>query len=333
MNTVLPRCIVHIGAPKTGTTLLQKVLFENRATLLNRGVLYPEVSLRGYGHHDLAFLLAGGYPDWAIAQPRPLSELGRELAEATTRHVGATVISSENFFLFPSPEGLHALLAQAGFAAGRITILAYIRRQDDAHESWYNQRVKAQGETGSIDESVARWHDLWDYETQLGRWTAVFGDKNIVVRPYERSQLKAGSLVEDFFDRIGVDPSGFALSDNRVNTGLNRDILEFQRLLNQLPLSALEKRRFHHDLIALTTETVGTGLFDETPLLDTRRRREIMASYRASNAAVAQRYLAGGALFTGERDVAPSPPAHHGITPQKLAQIVGWLLVRNGSQR
>ena len=69
-------CFLHIGAPKTGTTLLQRVLFENKERLRNYGIDYPDISLRGYGHHDLAFLIAGGYPDWATPQPRTLAELG-----------------------------------------------------------------------------------------------------------------------------------------------------------------------------------------------------------------------------------------------------------------
>ena len=39
-----PRVFLHIGAPKTGTTYLQNVLWSNRSTLLQAGVLYPGLS-------------------------------------------------------------------------------------------------------------------------------------------------------------------------------------------------------------------------------------------------------------------------------------------------
>src|SRR5579875_1333997 len=35
------RVFLHVGAPKTGTTYVQQVLFANRATLAQAGVLYP----------------------------------------------------------------------------------------------------------------------------------------------------------------------------------------------------------------------------------------------------------------------------------------------------
>src|SRR5919106_2507377 len=37
----MPRIYLHIGAPKTGTTYLQDVLFEHRGTIADAGVLYP----------------------------------------------------------------------------------------------------------------------------------------------------------------------------------------------------------------------------------------------------------------------------------------------------
>jgi hypothetical protein len=37
----MTRVYLHIGAPKTGTTYLQEVLFRNRARLAEHGVLYP----------------------------------------------------------------------------------------------------------------------------------------------------------------------------------------------------------------------------------------------------------------------------------------------------
>ena len=141
-----PHCFVHIGAPKTGSTAIQRFLFENREALRERAMLYPDANLRGYGHHDLAFLLSGGYPAWAIPQPKPLAEIAAELRAAGADHGGSIVLSSENFYLFPAPTALRALLNSTGASIGRqIGIIVYVRRQDDAHESWYNQTVKAQG--------------------------------------------------------------------------------------------------------------------------------------------------------------------------------------------
>jgi hypothetical protein len=318
------RCVVHIGAPKTGSTWLQKVFTENRTVLAERGILYPDVSLRGFGHHDLAFLLSGGYPDWATPQPRSLGELEQELARATRDHNGAVLISSEDFYLYPNPAGLRAMLERSGLPTP--TIVVYVRRQDAAHESWYNQTIKAQGYTHDIETCIAQSFALWDYAAQLQKWSDVFGRESLRVRVYDPSV----SLLTDFADASGLDLQGISATGDALNTGLNRDVLEFQRIVNGLPLPIVEKRRFHKQLIALSTATRGTGLFDEGALLSRTRRRALIAAYANGNANVAHTYLGRDTLFdetVAEEDAgAPS-----GLTSEKLARILGWLMAKGGA--
>ena len=104
-------CYLHIGAPKTGSTALQSFLFENRQRLADHGWVYPEVSLRGFGHHDLAFLISGGYPEWAIPQERSLDELTDDLIRLAAENP-KLVMSSENFYLFPNPEKVADIFMQ-----------------------------------------------------------------------------------------------------------------------------------------------------------------------------------------------------------------------------
>lgn len=322
------RCILHIGAPKTGSTLLQKLCFDNRERLAAQGVLYPDVSLRGWGHHDLAFLIAGGYPDWATPQPRPLVELVADLTAAVGRHNGDVLISSENFFLFPAPAALRTVLEESGaLDKRRATVVVYVRRQDAAHESWYNQTIKAQGATHDFDACVEQYRSLWDYQLQLDAWSTAFGRDALIVRPYEEGQLLNASLAEDFLQLINVDSRGWRFPTERVNSGLNSDALEFQRIVNTLPLTVQEKRRFHRDLIEMTARLAGTGVFDERPIIDAARRREILARYEAGNRAVAEAFLGRTTLFR-ELPGDESTPAAGTLTVEKLAAIVGWLLVR-----
>lgn len=327
--TRVSSCFIHIGAPKTGTTFLQRVLYDNRVLLREQGILYPDASLRGFGHHDLAFLLNGGYPDWATSQPRPLSELCGDLAKAAASHSGKIILSSEDFFLFPQPEGLMHLLRSAGIASTHtIKIIVYLRRQDEAHASWYNQSVKALGYTGDLDSCVRENRDLWDYRVQLKRWAAIFGGDNMIVRPYEHGQFFGASLIADFFHRIDADYRQLAIPAEPINTSLNTDILDFQRNINRLPLTIQEKRRFRQRLIDLTARTAGTGIFDEAPLMGGKQRREVLAGYGAGNAEVARTYLGQPQLFL---PVPPDSPdagiRSSGLTPEKLAAILGWLVI------
>ena len=324
-------CYIHIGAPKTGSTFLQRVFYDNRDELRARGLLYPEANIRGFGHHDIAFLLSGGYPEWATAQDKPLSTLAADLATEVATHRGSLLLSSENFYLFPAPGALKDLLEKSGALSGRRPrIVVYIRRQDDAHESWYNQRVKAQGETAPIESSLESFHDLWDYQRQLALWAQVFGDDALIVKRYPPASGDA-PLLDDIVDTLGLADFAPQLPQKSVNVRENRDILSFQRELNRLPLSPQEKRRFHRELMTLSERAKGRGMFDERPLLGKPERQAIMARYAAGNAAVANRYFGGEPLFPARperaRETACSaPPPETGLTDKKMVYILGWLL-------
>lgn len=321
---------IHIGVPKTGTTFLQKVLTENRDLLLERGILYPGANLRGFGHHDIAFLLTGGYPDWATTQPRSLEELIAAHKVEVADHTGPVLLSSENFYLYPEPERLFKLLSDAGLLKNRHpVIIVYLRRQDDAHESWYNQTIKAQGYTHTAQECVESFFSLWDYRAELERWANVFGQQNLLVRPYEKAQFIGGSLLSDFAKQINLSLDGLVISNAQVNTGLNRDILEFQRLINALPLDHPERRRFHRELIELTARTAGSGLFDEAPVLDLMMRQAILERYAEGNAQVAERYLGSSQLFNEKPQEYSGATTPVGLTTEKLARIMGWLIIKN----
>src|SRR3954451_19660102 len=63
-----PVTYVHIGAPKSGTTYLQKALWDNRAALRDRGVLYPGETFASHAHAvlDLTRQRFFGHEDPAI---------------------------------------------------------------------------------------------------------------------------------------------------------------------------------------------------------------------------------------------------------------------------
>lgn len=328
-------CLLHIGVPKTGSTSLQRFLTANTSGLARAGWSYPDVSRRGWGHHDLAFLLGDGYPAWAVPQPRNLDDLARQLADEC-RSASRVIISSENFYLFADPIRTRDLLADSGFPPGTIGVVVYLRRQDDMHLSWYNQAVKAQGFSGSLAQSIEETFELWDYAARLAAWSDAFGHDRLAVRVYPAGQADAASsrfdVRCDFLRAAGIDPEPFDFDAAATNTRLNRDVLEFQRTINRLPLPATAKRAFHRELMALTAATAATPLFADHPLLDGPGRRGLLERYARGNAEVARRYLGRDELFAPDpADDGAGPPCGGewpGLTAEKVAAIVGWLLVR-----
>jgi hypothetical protein len=320
-------CLLHIGAPKTGSTALQRFLASNREELLTQGYLYPAAALRADGHHELAFLSGGGYPEWAVPQSEGLDSLIDRLREEIVQHDGPVILSSENFYLLCAPDRVAQLMRRLGFVPEEnLQVLIYIRRQDEAHLSWYNQAVKAQGFAGTIADSIADAWNLWDYAKRLKRWERAFGTGAISVRVYQESALHGGEIRRDICHVLGLKPERLAFSQHRANTKLNRSALEFQRQLNTHRVSTQHKRRFHRELMALCARSAGTGLFDESEVLDVPQRIALLERYARGNAQVARRYLNRDRLF----DVSmPSPHPRDGgpstLTAVEEAGIMDWL--------
>lgn len=315
------RITLHIGAPKTGSTALQRFLTGNIAQLAQAGRSYPDVNLRGFGHHDLAFLLHGSYPDWATPQPRTLDDLLGDLRLAIDTCPRELILSSEDFYIFPATNELMHFLRAAGMRnEDDVRIVAYLRRQDEAHMSWYNQAVKAQGYTRSIYEALQDFHELWNYHAQLAPWISVFGKDAIEVRILEN-----GDIRRDFLEIVGVPQNGFDFSAQKPNERLNRDLLEYQRLLNRGPGPIQEKRRFHKALIALSAATAGTDAFDDTPLLTSVERAEILGGYISSNHEIAREFLGRDELFDYKLPGPAEAPEWPGLTPEKIAIINNWI--------
>ncbi len=327
------RCHLHIGTPKTGSTALQRFLTANLVPLGKHDYLYPRSILRGYGHHDLAFFLSGGYPPWATPREPELGtierELGEELSSASpSNSQKKIVLSSENFYLLCAPEKLAATLARLGFPPDTVNVVVYVRRQDEAHLSWYNQAVKAQGHAGEIRPFIESHRPLWDYAAHLDRWAKVFDPARITVRPYQDSDIPGLDIRLDFLRLLRLSPDGFWLEDEKPNSGLNADLTEFQRTINRLPLSVQEKRRFHRELIALSAATAGSGLFDESSPLSNEERQALLDAYREGNARVASTYLGRAELF--DESLPPPSRRESSLSQEKLMYILGWILARGG---
>ena len=130
------KIVFHIGLSKTGSTLIQFFCLENRAKLLDNGILFPQTglsispdgrNLRSSGH--LFFMTALRNNQTAI-----FDELHREIAEY--KNVNTLLISSENFSFQP---GLASSLKNSFKSYKDVKVIVYLRRQDLYLESLYSE--------------------------------------------------------------------------------------------------------------------------------------------------------------------------------------------------
>ncbi len=137
---------VHMGMPKTGTSILQRCLSLKADQL---GILYPEAFIeRGFGQH----LIATTLKDAGINSP-VLSNFFEYLHANKTKRV---IVSSESFSTQIGPNRIAGLIRFwkhcAVILPSRLIIV--VRRMDRFVESMYLQQIRFGKYSGSIKEYI-----------------------------------------------------------------------------------------------------------------------------------------------------------------------------------
>ncbi|MBA3311560.1 MAG: hypothetical protein H0U28_16165 [Nocardioidaceae bacterium] len=145
------RVLVHIGAPKTGTTFLQAVLFHNRERLGEHGVLVPGKNRLDHGR--AATGVRKGPGSKAYRQWRRIVSQARDWA-------GTVVISNEWFAMASAEQARRAMEELAGVETHLLFTARDLVEQVPA--AW--QETLKLGVASSLDEFV---HSL---DTDEGRW-------------------------------------------------------------------------------------------------------------------------------------------------------------------
>ena len=215
-----PRFLLHIGANKTGTSSIQRMLVENAPALARAGWVYPDFHLQHCAHHPLAYALAGhptrGLPEgWRAA-----------FAKATADPAKSYVISSELFFRTVPPEAAATL-----FPPEQTRILLYLREHLSYLASWYAQAVQERNLTASFDDYIRLFPQPFD--SFLKRWEAVYGAEAITLRPFRRDAFPGGDIRADVLAQMGgVD--GIRMPEADSNLTISGNLLFFKRLLNHV---------------------------------------------------------------------------------------------------
>jgi hypothetical protein len=311
---------IHIGMPKTGTTFLQKALFQKSKDLARKGVVYPN-PLAGLGrggrataHHFLAHALSGRRRRYTpLAEFSTLPDHVEALKAEIAQGGGTGLLSSEDF----------ASLKLEGIAELRrhfptdTRILVYLRRQDAWIDSLFGQFLKV-GRDTTIDRLIhtERWR--LDYAAFLQPWADNFGAENIVVRVYEK--LQGIDLWRDLFAALGRPDLGAEAPEfESANDSLSVELTMFLKALN-IYGEQPELRRIFEGL---------SGHFPNRPglkYLSAAQAQDLLAKHEASNRKVAQTYLKRPALFT---DLAPLDTAERPeLTTTQVIQIFGGVTIR-----
>ena len=273
LRSARPRVILHIGGAKCGSSAIQAYLARNRDALAGRGLAVPGIAL------DFASDVTGEqiwfFEDAVTAGDLPrIAKRFRALLHCV-EHEGFrdVVVSAENICNHPS---LAPLLADT-LSGAEVRIVFYVRRQDDfLISSWQQWNLKrfdtVEGFLSARMGQDARWLKM------ITPWAEAFGDASITVRPFQRSQLRNGDVIDDFFNVIGMCQDGLLPLARNANPSFDEALARLAHLLGQ---AALKKS-------------------SASSLLSLEVRRDIMAFYEAENAELKSRFmpeLGSGPLF------------------------------------
>ena len=352
----MKKLLLHIGMPKTGSTSIQHFLKDNEVKLANHRIHYIKA---GFGpkrtkQSKLAQPLA--YTLTPAAERREPPKVKREetanllqqaIEEMETTDFDTYVISVEE--LFPTfvddittsdtkVSELYRDWFNRVSEIAEITIIVYLRRQDLFVESLYAQFEKGGGSPLRLLTFTEFFNNLktvgvFDYEKIVANLAAIPGVFEVIIRPFERTQLFGGDAVIDFARYMGLnDIDGFSISGEANTKNFPR---QFSIMLQQAAVTQTDKelRRSFERMLESGKQLpewalVNTGKYFMSP----SARAQLVAEFQTGTDNLAKKYLDRDRMFTTEpsdsEDPNWTPPsdqeiqstANHASTPPVVAQ-------------
>lgn len=210
---------MHAGTHKTGTTSIQRVLWQHADYLRKKGLLYPDGRVpfgpSEFAHHQFAHSLTGvsnaGLIEataFATATFNTLRPGERVIisAEPIYRHQFGRTVQDYRIDLDTYWENRRRYLqgVRATLAAFDVEILLYFRARDRFAESWFWHCTREFGPQPPIDDFLRSFDPWFDYERQVATFRSVF--RSVRIESYEDACASPGGLVAHFFRTIDCDP-------------------------------------------------------------------------------------------------------------------------------
>lgn len=241
---------IHIGAQKTGSTTIQKYLYDNRKALAKSGVHYPAVD-----HDDTNITSHYNSVRGIFSDDDYWYGVSERFFDRVNRLNGNVVISAENLSAWPAlnakfqvkdhwRQKREALLRlRDAIADPDVRIIFCTRNRFDFLKSLFNQHLKVTMQPAlSLEDSLV-WFltlnkHLIYYRLQADLWREIFGQVEVI--NYE--DYKNGGLLDAFMKSIDCDlrfpeparqnasVDWASLEARRVNVTLGGNISHFDKV-------------------------------------------------------------------------------------------------------
>lgn len=214
------RVYLHVGLPKTGTTYVQSVLWANKRTLAEQGILLPG---RRPVDHMWATLVVRERPDLSSRRPQARTSWTRIL-EQVHAHEGPAIISHE-FFGAASAEQAARAIADLGC---EVHVVVTARDMLTVVASYWQEYVKHGFHAIPLDtfppagggSSEWTW-DALDLEQVVRRWGAALPPEQVHLLVVPGKEAPRDALWLSFAAIVGIERAEtFDLARARDNSSL-----------------------------------------------------------------------------------------------------------------
>jgi hypothetical protein len=308
------RVLVHVGAPKTGTSYVQDVLFLNRDSLAEKGILYPAERF------DEHFLAALDLMDlqWGGLEAQAVGAWDR-LAERVRAWPGTSIVSHE-ILATASRQQVRRALDSFGDAEVHVVLSARdLVRQIPAEWQENVKHRRTVGYREYLDKITdpARSGELasWFWGVQevpdiLDRWGATLPPDRVHVVTVPKPGAPRDLLWQRFTAVLGLDDVHLELETDRANPSMGvPETVLVQRInerVNNGVLAGDDYRQFVRELLAHRTLSRRSGS-PRLGLPDDVRAWAVDLSESWIEELEARKYDVVGSLDELRPDEAPAP--------------------------
>ncbi|EHQ8158336.1 hypothetical protein KSM86_001728, partial [Campylobacter coli] len=239
------KAYIHIGTPKTGTTVIQKFFKLNRSKILNKYILYPKTvgdehhqTLAGFAYnisrlttHRKHLKLYNNY-EYINYRKKILKKLKEEICG-----INEIVFSSEVFQEQLSKREIYRLkkyLTFLGFT--EVKIIVYLRNTPELFKSLCSMFCKNNEKSiiNLLPYDNSRIHHICNHKQTLQWWGEIFGKENLIVRLFDNNEFYQGDLLKDFIHSIGLEWDDEFIIPPKQNESLDLLGIELLRRVNSI---------------------------------------------------------------------------------------------------
>jgi len=208
------------------------------------------------------------------------------------------ILSNENFFFIsgnPAYFKLFRDVLEKKSQDHKIKVILYLRRQDEIMESMYRQDIQ------DINHRNYKFRDdyaddpdsrsTFDFKKYVEFFVKEFGKENVIIKPFEKDQLKDKNVVSDFLDIIGVKELEGLNIQQESNVTFSHEIVEYLRISKNFT-PVLHKRLTNY-LTMINPRVNSKPISMANPNL----KRKIAIEYEKMNDDIAKEYLGKNKLF------------------------------------